>query len=497
MNGQLNEHPPAELIREITSKSLAGKLQLEHDRVKVVAYFDSGALLYAASNLRTLRLREYLQKTGVAEAVLDRYGERRPDLELAKSLLKDNLLSPASTEQLQTKQVTDTLRLGLSWTEGAWDFDGRARLDEAPKLSVDLISLLLDTGRRAQPKFAASRFRVETELISPVAEALSYEKLLPIEGFVLSRLDRPTSLQDLVAVSGVSEGDALVIIYSLALAGLLERDHWSFALGSQSAMAEPEPKKPAPHPEEKPAEEDVESFLARLNSAQTYYDVLDVGKESSPAQMKLKYYDLARRYHPDRFRKADPSLLARTESAFARITQAYETLRDDGLRASYDAKLRARAKAQQVADLAKPKTAEPAPVNPATTPDKTSAPGESAVQRAEAQFKEGLAALETGERKVALGLFASAANAAPKEARYRALYGRLLAEQEHTRRAAETELQAAIKLDPKNGEYRVMLAELYRDLGLMLRARGEAERALASDPNNHKARELLRTLKSV
>ncbi|HEX5832814.1 MAG TPA: hypothetical protein VFY34_03120, partial [Pyrinomonadaceae bacterium] len=190
-------------------------------------------------------------------------------------------------------------------------------------------------------------------------------------------------------------------------------------------------------------------------------------------------------------------VLARTESAFARITQAYDTLRDDNLRANYEAKLAARQRAQQLADAAKPKTAEPAPATPAAKSDQPPAPGQSIAERAEAQFKEGLAALETGERKVALGLFAAAANAVPKEARYHALYGRLLAEQEHTWRAAEAEFQAAIKLEPKNAEYRVMLAALYRDLGLMLRARGEAERALASDPNNAKARDLLRALKSV
>jgi tetratricopeptide (TPR) repeat protein len=185
------------------------------------------------------------------------------------------------------------------------------------------------------------------------------------------------------------------------------------------------------------------------------------------------------------------------ESAFARITQAYDTLRDDGLRASYDAKLRARQKAQQLADAA-PKPAA-TPVTPTSAKPETSVKDAAAslAERAEKQFKEGFAALELGERKAALGLFASAATAVPNEARYRAFYGQLLAEQEHTRRAAETELQAAVKLDPKNGEYRVILAALYRDLGLMLRARGEAERALEADPNNRRARDLLRALKSV
>jgi Tfp pilus assembly protein PilF len=82
----------------------------------------------------------------------------------------------------------------------------------------------------------------------------------------------------------------------------------------------------------------------------------------------------------------------------------------------------------------------------------------------------------------------------PNEARYRAYYGRALAIHESTRRLAEVELQAAQKLDPGNSEYRIMLAELYRDLGFTVRAKGEVERALAMDANNNKARELLKSL---
>src|SRR5688572_25979430 len=497
MNGQLSEHPPGELVREISAKSLGGKLQLQHDRVKVVIYFDKGELLYAASNVRTLRLREYLLKAGIAEVALARYDEGRPDIQLAKALTADHLLSPATAEQIQTKQVTDTLRLALSWTEGTWEFDPRSRLDETTQLKIDTSALLLDSARRTPPKFAASRLHHPAELISQVSTPPVSANLLPTEVFLLSRLDRPTPLNELLAVSGMSDNEAYVVIYSLALAGLMQREHWRDVFGAQAAAAAEvaEDKPPAPPTVEKAVndEDDAKGFLERLSSAQTHYDVLGVSKESSPAQMKTKYYELARRYHPDRFRKAEPSLLARMETAFARITQAYDTLRDDDLRANYDAKLAARRRAQQLADAtAKPEASTPTPQ--AATP---SEPAISIAERAQLQFKEGLEALELGQRKAAIGLFASAANAVPKEARYRAFYGRLLAEQEHTRRAAETELQAAIKLDPANGEYRVLLAELYRDLGLMLRARGEAERAIATDPNNNKARDLLRTLKSV
>ena len=523
MKGQLSDHPPAELIHEILAKSLAGRLQLQHDPAKAVIYFDNGELGYAASNLRNLRLRDYLLKAGIAEGALARYDERQPDLELAKALRADHILLPAAAVQIQTKQVADIVRLALSWMEGTWDFESRSRLDDAPILKVDARPLLLEAGRRTPPKFAASRFANPAELISPNTTAeLSpnsppaiTDNLLPAEGFLLSRVEGPTRLSDLLAVSGVSENEAFVHIYALTLGGLLRREQWKYAFRGQVPTTRPASSRSeaSARPTETPARETsaepiaavkekpdeiagAQTFLETVGKAQTHYDVLGVSRESSPAQMKIKYYELARRYHPDRFRRADASLVKQLESAFARITQAYDTLKDDKLRANYDAKLKARQKAQQLADSA-PKPTTPAPEKPVTTAAGTPESKVSIAERAEEQFKEGYAAFESGQRKVALGLFASAANAVPKEPRYRAFYGRLLAEQEQTRRAAEAELQAAVKLDPNNGEYRVMLAELYRDLGLMLRARGEAERAVAADPDNRKARDLLRTLKSV
>src|SRR5215510_2547786 len=109
MDGQLSEQPLAELIREISAKSLGGRLSLEHDRIKVVCYFDNGNLVYAASNLRTLRLREYLKK--ISDVDLARFNERLPDLELLKQLTAQKLLSETAVDQLQTRQVKDVLRM--------------------------------------------------------------------------------------------------------------------------------------------------------------------------------------------------------------------------------------------------------------------------------------------------------------------------------------------------------------------------------------------------
>ena len=473
---------------------------MQHDRIKVAVYFEAGELRYAASNARNLRVREYILQAGIGEDALARY-QQRSDLELVKALAADGVLPATLAEQIQTKQVGDILRLALSWVEGSWDFDPRALLDGAPISNLDTRPLLLEAARRTPPQFAAARFENREEIISLASNPTDFGNLLPAEVFILSRLDRPTVLKDLLAVSGVAEDEALVHLYSLALAGLVQRQNWKYVLGGPAAVrpaapVQPEPAPPAPVEEERDEIADAQSFLEQLSHAQTHYDVLDARREETAEQMKLKYYELARRYHPDRFRRADAALVRRLESAFARVAQAYDTLRDDRLRANYDAKLLARQKAQQLAESA-PKPTAPAPEKPSPITETAPESRVSNAERAEQQFKEGYAAFESGQKKVALGLFASAASAAPKEARYRAYYGRVLAEHPDTQRAAEAELQAAVKLDPQNGEYRVMLAELYRDLGLLLRARGEAERAVAADPDNRKARDLLRTLKSV
>jgi len=494
MDGQLSEQPLAELIREIQAKSLGGRLRLENNRVQVVAYFENGEFLYAASNVRTLRLREYLLKSNlVTDQTLKQFNDRVSDSDVIKVLCAQKLLTPGAAEQIQAKQVSDVLRLALLWTEGTWQLDSRSRLHDAYNLKIDVSSLLLDTGRRLTAKFAASRFHNPGEVITPLATPLVHDNLLPAEVFLLSRLDSPMVLQDLISISATSEEETLRIVYSLALGGLLKRENW------KSAFRDPKPA-PAPEPEKEPAPvreqsevdlEEIESFLARVKNAQTHYEVLDVNWDATAQSLKAVYYQLARRYHPDRFRRSQPAIVSRLESAFARITQAYDTLRDDGLRATYNSKLEARKKAAQLAGSA-PKAAQ---AEHESVGEGEAEPAISKSERAAEQFKEGIAALELGERKIALGHFASAARAVPNEPRYRANYGRLLAGDERTRRAAEAELSAAIKLDPGNAEYRVMLAELYRDLGLKLRAKGEAERAVAADPNHQRARELLRELK--
>lgn len=496
MNGNLSENPLAELIRELSSKKLSGRLQLQRDKIQLAIYFQSGKLIFAACNLHDLRLGPYLVKHAVIDdSDLIDVGKATKDFELVRKLISEKRVSKEQVEQLQATLVKDILRLALLWNDGTWNFDHRSQLNEEVNFQVDVATLLLETARRLPAELISSRFPNPNEFFSAVADPPFSINLSPVEGFLLSRIDAPMSFRDLCVVSGLPEAEAQRAVYSLAIVDFITRESWKTAFRSvpeepikvikEVSVVNVEPQKVVETPDT------VESLLQRLSLVQSHYDVLAVAPDAPGPEIKNAYYNLARKYHPDRFRNAESSLIAQIESAFARITQAYDTLNDPGLRSSYDSKLEAQARAARVAQAA-PKAAA-TDASTASESDSTQSDLTPA-QRAEAQFKDGFAALEMGQRNVAMGLLAAAARAAPTESRYRAYYGRVLALNENTRRLAEAELLTAIKLEPGNSEYHVMLAELYKELGFTVRARSEAERAVASDQNNRKARELLKAL---
>ncbi|MGH9968689.1 MAG: DUF4388 domain-containing protein [Pyrinomonadaceae bacterium] len=509
MNGQLSDLPLAELVREISSKGLSGTVRLQHESVKAAVYLDAGQIIYAASNARELRLAEYLKKQGlVSETQLSAVGRHGSDASLISALCDKGIIDPKAVESLIARQVSDLLRVMLLWTKGTWEFDDRSHLGDSVRVKIDMPGLLLQTARKIKPEFAAKRFLAADELISPVADLPICNELLPAEGFVLSRVDRPISLSELIALSGLPEPEATRTIYGLVMGGFVEREKRSNALAktqskaSRRVVSAPKPEEaPPPEPPSSQSEqteeerlEDLNRFLARLDNATNHYEVLDVSTTAPSEKIKSSYYALARSYHPDRFHLQSAELLhGHIESAFARITQAYETLTDARRRAGYDAKLAAEEKARHFAQSA-PKASQDS--RRAKDAGFTASASDE-LERAEKAFKEGFAALQQGQAKIAITNLAAAARAAPKDARYRAYYGRALAADESKRRLAESELQAAVKLDPGNASYHVMLAELYCDLGLFRRAEGELERAVSTDPNNADAQKLIRRLEAA
>jgi curved DNA-binding protein CbpA len=494
MAGQLSEHSAAELIQEIYASTLSGALRLAKERLKVAVYFEDGKAIYAAANIRELRLSQYLRTHGLVPEHQLAALNGQSDQALSSTLISKGIIDTVGLESALGAFFLNIIRVPLSWKEGTWEFDDRTRLAEALQIKVDMAGLLLEFARRAE--FDCKQFPNPEELISPVQDQPASTSLSPSEGFVLSRVSEPIKLSELVLVSGLTEMEALKTVYGLVLAGFLRRESRVDVLKEGAVPKHkpaPKPSLPPPPvivaPEEVQGlteEEELKLFFERMERADTHYEVLAVSPSSDISEIKRAYYSLARRYHPDRFHsKAD--VHSRVESAFARIAQAYETLINQKHRATYDAKLAAEARARKIGEAAPKARKESAP--------KTAKEGGSAVN-SEKSFRDGYAALQLGQTAVAITHLAAAAKAAPDEPRYRAYYGQALAANGRSHRLAEIEMQAAVKLEPSNVGYRMMLARLFFDLGFVKRAKSEVERVLDLEKDNAEANELLRLLEA-
>ncbi|XP_056146989.1 dnaJ homolog subfamily C member 25 [Lampris incognitus] len=74
--------------------------------------------------------------------------------------------------------------------------------------------------------------------------------------------------------------------------------------------------------------------------AEICYDVLGVSRDASKSEIARAYRQLARKYHPDKFRTGDPGLEGETQESagkrFLLVATAYETLKDEDSRKDYD-----------------------------------------------------------------------------------------------------------------------------------------------------------------
>jgi curved DNA-binding protein CbpA len=524
MDGQLKDHPLVELIHEMSEARLSGALRLARERVKAVVYFDAGQTVAALMNLRAMRLVEFLRRGGAVESArLDSVvREGMSDEHAGLALVRAGLLDASGLKRLQWRQSAEVLRELLLWAEGDWSFDPRVRLAGGYREPLDTPQLLVEAARGLPHEVVARSLADEDETVAPADGAQEKAvgdgvRLLPSEGFVLSRVYAPMRLGDLFAVSGLTEEEARRAVYALALGGLVERSRWPRALpddvrrkaqARQAAPAEEQATEVADARQETEARESsaevasepdlraaVEELLERARGA-THYMVLGVARSVTPDEIKRAYYSLARRLHPDRFRRdADESQRQQIDAAFARIAQAYEILKDAGRRAAYDLKLsKQRDNAARAGEdaRARSRAAGDDAARQEEAPARDAAQTSSALpQDAEQKFQQGMAAFRRGDATHAVALLGEAARLAPREARYHAHFGAALSRDKATRRQAESELQAAISLDAGNASYHVMLAELYAEVGLRRKAEAELERALALDPAHAVARRLL------
>jgi tetratricopeptide (TPR) repeat protein len=215
-------------------------------------------------------------------------------------------------------------------------------------------------------------------------------------------------------------------------------------------------------------------------ATKNHFEFLGVPRGATEAQVKEAYFRLARPLHPDSNR--DPGLddlQAKRESAFHRLSQAYETLRDPQRRARYESDLDARAPRRR--------PEPPPPAAPPPPPREVDRSAEAAlalesVRQAEKLFKE-------EKYWDAIQLLEPAIPRLERNSRLRAqvLLARSYMKNPNWGRRAEELLQRVVQESPDHADAYVALGNLYRASQLKSRAQAMYRKAVQSQPGHAEA----------
>lgn len=509
--GNLRINPLDELLVEVAQNAFSGSLRITNAREKIAVYFDTGETVFAASNARQHRLYEILLQTGKITrerlAVIPDYAN---DLALKENLLENNLLENKEVERLFSRQISEILKAALAWREADWTFSPLVRVKGDIRFSVDTPNLLVEYARSLPAEEVVRKLKDPREFLRVKTPLPAGVALSPAESFVFSRFDNSAStIEEIQTLSGQTDAETRRILCALWLGGLIVREipNPAFSERKVSAMSSarialvkddaPPVAQPAiQFTKTKAADAEVkaevetapggrqisaEEYLARVEKAANFYELFALAPNASAAEIKQTYFSLAKRFHPDIYHKeTDAKLLQRIQTAFSELARGYETLKSESSREAYDFKVLKESEEMEAVQKA------------GMTPEELGLQKQS--DQAAENFERGFDFLIAENYNAAVPHLARAVHFAKDNARYHAFYGKALSMDNKQRHKAETELQIAIKLDEREAEYPVMLAELYVQFGLFKRAENELKRLLTIHPNNREARTLLDSL---
>lgn len=436
--------------------------RLERGSIKRQLVVLDGAVAYAESNLPAEHLAHVMLQKNLMTA---------KNLVRISDLMRTGLTSDEAISQATGMQDTDIetalkeqalLILGsvLSWDCAPRFLTLKGLPRRRCSLHYPIPNLIMESARcvvLAGAGYALPAPSASTSVHS--LPAVGTRALLPLnaaEAFIYGELLQSLPCDEILRLIPIGDQKTEHLVQVLLMVGLarLEKTQDSQAddpLGSQ-----------------------IEDMLHRFEVA-NYYDILGTASSATDAEIKDAYYELARRYHPDRFAARDFSddLRAGVEKLFTYITGAYATLSNAGARAEYD---KTRLQKESLVE---------------TTLQGRAAADSDKDKMAEALFRAGRLAARQKQFEKAVERLRECVWLRPDVARYHYHLAVAQSEIASLRKDAERHLLKAIDLEPMNADHRVQLGKLYLKVNLPNKAEAQFQEALHWDPDNSEAQSLL------
>ncbi len=458
--GSLDDRPLVEILFEAARRRARGRLRVMTPRGTVGLGYADGKIVEVEVAIADLELPRHLLDTGAidvealarAEAALDASGG-----DLGAALIAAGAIAPHVYVERYAAWARAVLGALVAETAGATFF---AREDVRPQgvpLGLDRYGAIVDAlrslGGRVLLERVAAGARTRT-VIPRTQDGVTLEelKLPPKDLRVLRAIDGAKTLEALISM-----GDHAPTAVGVAL-----------ALGWATLGDDPEaPKERA----EAARLEDVYAQLAKAGQL----EVLGVGPGASDEDVRARYMELAKQYHPDAIRQtALPELVAARAKLFALVQSAYSAA-DSAEKRQNLGRLKQMGYEGRVDEQAVVRS----------------------IIEAEIAFKKAEALVRMRRHVEALAEIASAVKKKPDEIEYRihAAYYAYLAAPGGGPAAAQRALDELVPLVRKRADLptaHVFVARLSKVLGQDEAAQKAFKRALDLDPRCHEAESEIR-----
>jgi tetratricopeptide (TPR) repeat protein len=521
------------LLREIHLGHKSGHLHFSHAHEHRSLRLLQGRIVHGTSDVAGEHLGDVLVRYGhLSQADLERaiavvLGERK---RLGAVLTEMGLIRPEALSAAVGEHVREILFSALERRDGSFVFeelpDSALEADLACELTT--AEAILEATRRVNdPDLIEGALGDMKRVLAPASDPRLQGQevtLTPTDGFVLSRIDGTLSAEEMLSLVPGPREEALRSLFGLLCTGLVgyrvvpaarptAKPHRpTTAPPSQSpghAPSGPRGARPAifaraaAQAAEPTGEGLREMILAAYESLRykDHFEFLDVPRGATDDEVREAYARLVRVLHPDVCR--DPSaadLVTERSAVFARLCQAYETLRNPTARAAYErdiAPVKRRPSLPRVA----PATAPPPPAEVAPPPLVLPAFAEEPLAE-----DPSTTALATATRLIKQEKYWDAIQvlepaiprlAGPARRRARLLLAQAYLKNPLWSKRAEGVLQTVVAEDPSQVDAYFLLAGLYLKTQLEARASAMFRKVLELQPNHAGAAAGLRALSSA
>ncbi len=362
-SGTLSKNPLPNLLLWLLERELSGTLVLEtRGGQKSAVLFARGVPAKVRTSEAVIYLGRLLVERGLispeaeAEALSRVAKERRllGQVLVERGALRREQLTHALEEQVMRKLVW-LFELPESTLFGFYEDVDYLQRFGAEGTPTPLLAAIWAGVRRAGPdaQVAATLKQLGSKPLRLHPEAsIKHFGLSPDEQSVVDVLRaRPQPWEALAATGLLPAAQVERLIYLLCLSRHLDVGGRPIlpqeaAPSSRPAEHRVLPRRRGEHSAEPPrvrqaslpGSDDVGDELERrFNEVdqQNYYEILGVDPEASSAQIQTAFFQLAKRFHPDKISGSEEELKRRAGKVFARISEAHQVLSDEERRAEY------------------------------------------------------------------------------------------------------------------------------------------------------------------